>query len=84
MTQWLGQHLWGEMMNDQIPLVNEQFFDEISYQGKTIKVGDRVIVQQAGQSIKVEVCSIIKKHNHYWVGYDDNKYKCPWPLVGLT
>ena len=70
-------------MNEQIPLANEEFFDEVSYQGKTIKVGDSVMVQRAGQSLEVEVSSIKKMQNHFWVGYDTNKHFCPWPLVRL-
>lgn len=70
-------------MSDHLPLANEEYFDEVSYQGKTIKIGDKVIVIQAGQQREVEVSSILKKQNHYWVGYEDNSQFCPWPLVKL-
>ncbi len=64
-----------------LPIVDEENFDEVTYQGKVIKVTDTVIVPQAGEKRKVMVSSISKKAGHYWVGYDDNTRACPWPLV---
>lgn len=69
-------------MSHQIPLNEKAFFNEVSHQGKTIKVGDQVIVPQAGQSRVVEVRSISLTQGHYWIGYDANQV-CPWPLVRL-
>ena len=69
-------------MHQPLPMADAtEFFDQVTHQGKTVKVGDRVMVSQAGQSIEVEVSTISKKQNHYWVGYDDNRQFCPWPLV---
>ena len=69
-------------MHQPLPMADAiEFFDQVTHQGKTVKVGDRVMVSQAGQSIEVEVSVITKKQNHYWVGYDDNRQFCPWPLV---
>ena len=61
----------------------EEFFETVTYQGKTISVGNRVVVRQAGQKKVVEVSGIRKNRGHYWVGYNDNKDFCPWPLVSL-
>ena len=69
-------------MHQPLPMADAtEFFDQVTHQGKTVKVGDQVMVSQAGQSIEVEVSTISKKQNHYWVGYDENRQFCPWPLV---
>ena len=69
-------------MEHPLPLAdNVEYFEEVTYQGKTIKVGDTVIVSQTGQQKAVVVNRITKKQNHYWVGYDGDKGICPWPLV---
>jgi hypothetical protein len=71
-------------MNHSLPLSEpEAFFPEVSHQGKTIKVGDTVLVHHAGQRQTVIVSGILKKQNHYWVAYNENKHFCPWPLVSL-
>lgn len=70
-------------MSQALPVSGEEYFDEVSHQGKTIKVGDWVIVPDAGQKIEVEVSGILKKQGHYWVGYQQNQRFCPWPLVRL-
>jgi hypothetical protein len=72
----------GETM--ELPLAQEEFFDQVTYQGKTIKVGDKVIVRQAGEEKTVEVTSLVKKQGHYWVGYEANQHFYPWPLVRLA
>jgi hypothetical protein len=71
-------------MTDSLSLAQEEYFDKVTYQGKTIKVGDRVIVRQAGEEKVVEVTSIIKKQGHFWVGYEANQQFFPWPLVRLA
>ncbi|MFQ5614253.1 MAG: hypothetical protein ACE5H9_19190 [Anaerolineae bacterium] len=68
-------------MSEPLPLAGEEYLEQVEYQGKTIRVGDAVIVPEAGQQRRVEVSSILKKQGHYWVGYDDNRRFCPWPLV---
>jgi hypothetical protein len=71
-------------MHQQLPITkSEEALDEVSYQGKTIKVGDTVLVHHAGQQQEVEVSSILKKNGHYWVGYQADSRFCPWPLVQL-
>lgn len=70
-------------MNINLPMMEEEHFDEVKHQGKIISVGDSVIVPQAGQQRLVTVSSISKKQGHYWVGYDDNAHFCPWPLARL-
>jgi hypothetical protein len=30
------------------------------------------------------VSSLIKRDNHYWVGYAENQHMCPWPLVQIA
>ncbi len=70
------------MMN--IPLDDREFFENVKYQGKRIKVGDSVIVRQAGQTRQVEVSGIFKSQGHYWVGYEENQQFCPWPLVQVS
>jgi len=62
-------------------MLGEEHFDEVSHQGKTIKVGDKVIVRQAGEEKVVEVTSIAKKQGHFWVGYNTNQHFYPWPLI---
>ena len=59
-------------MSISLPLADPENFDEVNHQGKRIKVGDRVVVHQAGEERVVEVSSISKKWGHYWVGYDDD------------
>jgi hypothetical protein len=67
-----------------LPLANdEEFFQEVTHQGKTIKVGDQVIVVVAGETRLVEVTSLVKRQGHYWVGYDADQHYYPWPLVRL-
>jgi hypothetical protein len=61
---------------------DEEFFEEVTHQGKTIKVGDQVIIQAAGESHTVEVTRLVKRQGHYWVGYDSDQFY-PWPLVKL-
>ena len=73
----------GETMNLNLPMAVDAYLHEVNHQGKIIRVGDIVIVQQAGETKMVEVSSIVKKQDHYWVGYDDNAQFCPWPLVRL-
>lgn len=68
-------------MADLLPLAQEESFDEVTHQGKTIKVGDKVVVREAGAEKVVEVTSLIKKQGHYWVGYETNQHFYPWPLV---
>ncbi|MCB0213173.1 MAG: hypothetical protein KDJ52_27775 [Anaerolineae bacterium] len=69
-------------MHNQLPMANNaEYFQEVTHQGKTIKVGDTVLVSQTGQQKKVVVSRIVKKQNHYWVSYDGDKGICPWPLV---
>ena len=70
-------------MSISLPMADQENFDEVNHQGKHIKVGDKVVVQQAGEETVVEVSSISKKQGHYWVGYDDDNHFCPWPLVRL-
>jgi len=70
-------------MSISLPMADQENFDEVSHQGKRLKVGDRVIVPQAGEERVVEVSSLSKKQGHYWVGYDDDTHFCPWPLVRL-
>lgn len=70
-------------MDQPIPLNEKEFFEEVTHQGKTIKVGDQVIIRQAGQIRLVEVSSLSKSQGHYWVGYNNNQQVCPWPLVQL-
>ncbi|MCL4299452.1 MAG: hypothetical protein KJ077_27195 [Anaerolineae bacterium] len=71
-------------MADLLPLSQEEYFDKVSHQGKTIKVGDKVVVREAGEEKTVEVTSIIKKQGHFWVGYEANQHSYPWPLVRLA
>jgi hypothetical protein len=67
-----------------IPLSEpEQTFAAITHQGKAVKVGDQVVVHHAGTRITVTVDSIIKRDNHFWVGYDNNQHFCPWPMVSV-
>ena len=71
-------------MSHPLPLAQlEQYFSEVSHQGKTIKVGDTVVVHHAGQRQPVTVSGILLKSNHYWIGYHNNQFFCPWPLVNL-
>jgi len=60
-----------------------EYFKEVNHQGKTLRVGDEVIVNQAGQVRTVVVSSITRKQGHFWVGYDEDARVCPWPLVRL-
>ena len=60
-----------------------EHFEEVNHQGKTLKVGDEVIVNQAGQVRTVVVSSISRKQGHYWVAYDNDARLCPWSLVRL-
>ena len=71
-------------MSVQLPIMGEEQFDEVTHQSKTIKVGDRVIVREAGEEKVVEVTSLVKKQGHYWVGYEANRQFYPWPLVRLA
>ena len=71
-------------MTHSLSIAQEEYFDEVSHQGKTIKVGDKVIVWQAGEEKIVEVTSIVKKQGHYWVGYEANQQFYPWPLIRLA
>ena len=65
-----------------IPLgAQEQSFETVTYQNKTITVGDRVTVHHSGDRRTVAVTGIVKRENHLWVGYDNNRHFCPWPLV---
>ena len=67
-----------------IPLeAPEQFFETATHQNKTIMVGDQVIVHHNGDRRTVTVSSILKRKNHFWVGYDKNQHYCPWPLVQI-
>lgn len=59
----------------------DQSFTELHHQGKRIKVGDTVVVHHAGERKTVTVTSLIKRNNHFWVGYADDRHLCPWPLV---
>ena len=68
-------------MTNAFPLFEDEFFDKVSRQGKTIAVGDKVVVNHAGQRREAVVTSISRKQGHYWVGYDENQHVCPWPLV---
>lgn len=68
----------------ELPLAQEEYFDEVTHQGKTIKVGDKVIVREAGEEKTMEVTSIVRKQGHYWVGYEVNRQFYPWPLVRLA
>ena len=61
---------------------DEEFFETVTHQGKTIKVGDQVVIQAAGDSRTVEVTSLVKRQGHYWVGYEGKQFY-PWPLVRL-
>ena len=71
-------------MTHSLPVIEpEESFAEITHQGKTLKVGDSVFVPQAGTKKEVEISSILKRSGHYWVGYENNKQYCPWPLVQL-
>jgi hypothetical protein len=70
-------------MSELLPLSEDGFFDEVTHQGKTIKVGDEVVVNHAGRQQVVTVSSISRKQDHYWVGYLDDQHFCPWPLVQL-
>lgn len=71
-------------MSLNLPLSEaEQSLSEATHQGKTIKVGDTVVVHHAGERQVVTVSGILKKSNHFWVGYHDNQHFCPWPLVNL-
>ena len=68
-----------------IPLPQpDQPFTEVTHQGKQIKIGDEVIVHNAGERHTVTVSSITKRSNHYWVGYANNQHFCPWPLVQIA
>ena len=67
-------------MTTPLPMADENF-EEVEHQGKHIKVGDQVIIQQAGQERVVEVSAITLRQGHYWVGYEANSKFCPWPLV---
>lgn len=64
-----------------LPLFNDEHFDEVTHQGKQLKVGQPVLVPQAGQTQRVIVTSLVKRQGHYWVGYHDNQKFCPWPLA---
>jgi hypothetical protein len=65
-----------------IPLsAPEQTLTDVTHQGKTIRVGDKVIVHHSGDRRTVTVDSIVKRDNHYWVGYNNGQHFCPWPLV---
>ena len=68
-------------MNDLLPMAEEASFNEISHQGKTIRVGDEIIIREAGETRTATVSSIVQRQGHYWVGYDDNAKFYPWPLV---
>jgi len=69
-------------MTIKLPMAKEEeMFEQVDHQGKTIKIGDSVLVLQAGQQQEVVVSSLVKKQNHYWVGYNNDKQYCPWPLV---
>lgn len=71
-------------MTHSLPVIEpEESFAEVTHQGKTLKVGDLVFVQQTGAKIEVEISSILKRSGHYWVGYNNNQSYCPWPLVQL-
>ncbi len=68
-----------------LPLTEpEQTFTELHLQGKHLKIGDAVVVHHAGERKTVTVSSLIKRNNHYWVGYADDRHMCPWPLVQVT
>ena len=58
-----------------------QQFEEVSHQGKTIRLGDTVLVNHKGQSKEVVVSSLTERQGHYWVGYDEDTHSCPWPLA---
>jgi hypothetical protein len=67
-----------------IPLgATEQFFETATHQNKTITVGDKVTVHHSGERRTVTVSSIVKRDNHFWVGFDRDRYYCPWPLVQM-
>jgi hypothetical protein len=68
-------------MSVQLPTMEEEHFDEVTHQGKTLKVGDKIIVREVGEERIVEVTSIVKKQGHFWVGYEANQHFYPWPLV---
>ena len=68
-------------MTIKLPMATEEHFTDVEHQGKQIKVGDIVLVREAGTQKSVAVSSIVKKQDHYWVGYNDNARYCPWPLV---
>ena len=71
-------------MTHSLPVINpEESFSEVTHQSKTLKVGDTVLVQQAGVNQQVIISGILKRSGHYWVGYENNKHYCPWPLVQL-
>ncbi len=65
------------------PSTEPEQFDQVNHQGKTIQVGDRVLISRAGQQQEVTVSSIIKKQGHFWVGYDADTHFCPWPIVQM-
>lgn len=72
-------------MSHRLPMADDvEYFETVTHQGKTIKVGETVFVSKAGRQVQVEVSSIVKKQNHYWVGYDENSGLCPWPLVKVS
>ena len=64
-----------------LPIIDDEQFDEVNHQGKRLKVGDTVMVPQAGQQLVVTISSLVKRQGHYWVGYQDNQHFCPWPLT---
>jgi len=71
-------------MTHSLPVIEpEESFAEVTYKGKTLKVGNPVFVQHSGTRKEVEISSILKRSGHYWVGYESNKHYCPWPLVQL-
>lgn len=68
-----------------IPLeAPELTFETATHQNKTITVGDQVTVHHSGDRRIVMVSSIVKRENHFWVGYDKNRHYCPWTLVQTT
>ncbi len=71
-------------MSQPLPMAQKEYFEEVTHQGKTIKVGDKVLVNHAGQKQMVEVSSIFKKQQHYWVAYNHNQHVCPWPLAQVV
>ncbi|MDX1524099.1 MAG: hypothetical protein R3264_20890 [Anaerolineae bacterium] len=66
-----------------LPIIDDESFDEVNYQGKAIQVGQAVVIQEAGRQKTVTVTSLVKRQGHYWVGYDQDQRFCPWPLVRL-